>query len=68
MTPEARQAIIKHRRTMKDVRRYAREHRAEIDAEWDALKDPRMTLDEHIAAGKADVERWARLQAEWGEG
>ena len=46
---QERQDRIDSRRALADVRRYVREHRAEIDAEWDALPDVPRTLAQHQA-------------------
>lgn len=44
---------IDARRALADVRKYAREHREEIDAEWNALPDGRpWTLEDHVAGRK----------------
>ena len=64
LTEEARQAIIEHRRLMRDQRAWAAANRARIDAEWDALTCPPRTIEGHLALVN-DPERWARLQADW---
>ena len=63
LSDEARQAIIDARRAMKDVRRYAAEHRAKIDAEWSALTEPPRTIAGHLAGLSA--ERRAELDREF---
>ena len=65
----ARQAIIEHRRTMKQMREFAAAHRERIDAEWDALTDAPRTMAEHAAAVRSELtdEQFAALNGEWEE-
>jgi hypothetical protein len=63
ISDEARQAIIEHNRTMKDVRRFQTENRERIDAEWAALSSPPRTIAEHVAS--LSPERRAELEREW---
>jgi hypothetical protein len=63
ISDEARAAIIEHRRAMKAQRKWAKAHRAQIDAEWDALTDPlEEARRERIAFVAANRER---IDAEW---
>lgn len=39
---------IEYRRAMADARKFAREHRARIDAEWDDIPTPPLTIEQHI--------------------
>ena len=50
---------IARKRRMKEQRRFAAENRERIEAEWDALTDPRVTIRNDVAAAKA------RADAEW---
>lgn len=61
------QAIIEHRRTMRDVRRWQAENRERIDAEWEAMTSPPRTIAGHLAHAREQMgeERWNQLQAEW---
>lgn len=49
ISDEAREAVIEINRALKDQREYAAAHRAEIDAEWDALEAPPLSIEQHIA-------------------
>jgi hypothetical protein len=60
-----RQAIIEHRRTMKDQREFIAANRHRLHEIWEDVPCPPLTIAEHIAEGKANPERWAQLQAEW---
>ena len=48
------------RRALADAAKYARDNRAAIDAEWDALTIPPRTIAEHLAAPLDP-----KLVAEW---
>lgn len=50
---EARQAIIEHNRMMKEQRAFAAANRERIDAEWDALEAPPLTMAQHIDHARA---------------
>lgn len=43
-----RQAFIEHYRTMKAQRRFARDNAARIEAEWNALPVPPITIAQHV--------------------
>lgn len=61
-----RAAIIELHRTRKAMRRYAERNRDTIDAEWEALETPPLTISDHIAAVRARVgdEQWDTMRGE----
>lgn len=47
--------VTDSRRALADAARYARENRAAINAEWDALPDVPRTIAAHLAGFKGDA-------------
>jgi hypothetical protein len=52
-TGMGRVQAINHLRQLEEIRRYARNNRARIAAEWDALPDVPRTIGAHLAEWRA---------------
>lgn len=66
LSDEARQAIIEHRRTMREQREFVAANRHRIDEIWEAIPCPPLTIAEHLAS--LSPERREHLEQEWNNG